>query len=138
MAKIRRTKKDLVNRNDHLQYGSSDIYYKKLWLMPFLKRICQMSRSKSWVPTGRQGIFMWNIKANNHKVIVLKKVGQARRSRSQGKKKDETQEEFLSHKILMWDIKAQSLTDQKFLARLQFQTNLLNNRMTEWQNDRQL
>ena len=37
----------------------------------------------------------------------------------------------------MWNIKALALTVQKLLARLKFQRGGEEDRMTEWQNDRQ-
>ena len=44
----------------------------------------------------------------------------------------------LEQGILMWNIKAVALTVQKLLARLKFQRGGQNDRITEWQNDRQI
>ena len=90
-----------------------------------------------------QGILMLNIKAlalTVQKVISKVKVfkkwvklqGQGHRVKNNG-----IHGKVLSQGILMWNIKALALTVQKLLARLKFKRGGRNDRITEWQNDRQ-
>ena len=70
------------------------------------------------------------------KVKVFKKrvklQGQGHRVKNNG-----THGKVLSQEIFMWNITSIAITVQKLLARFKFQRRGQNERITEWQNDRQ-
>ena len=112
---------------------------------------CQDQNIKNLQKILSQGIFMWNIKALA--LTVQKLLARLKFQRewqndrqdknnmppdflSRGHKNNGTHGKVLSQGILMWNIKALTLTVQKLLAKLKFQRGGQNDRMTEWQNDR--
>ena len=101
---------DLVTRNAHLQYESSNIYYLEVMTNVNLKKNRSNVKVKMFITNKKvlsQGILnMWNINALALQGHSVKNNG--------------THGKVLSKGTLMWNIKALALTVQKLWGMLKF------------------